>query len=199
MDNRDNNQQERKLLRKILTELHLRIFPCELNKKVPAGMGWQENASSDPAQVEKWFGFNRFNYGVLCGTNQNGRYLTVIDVDNKNGKKGTDSWAELTKDIASEALKTFTVLTPSGGYHHFFYTREQIGNRTDILEGIDVRGKGGYVVGAGSSINGKPYVILNDTPIADMPEELELLLWNTRKANGQHHVSGVEQGMSNSA
>ena len=63
----------------------------------------------------------------------------------------------------SDRLKTFSVKTPSGGFHYFFYTREQIGNRTDILEGIDTRGKGGYVVGAGSNIDGNAYVILNDS------------------------------------
>ena len=154
MDNRYDNQQEKELLKKILEELHFSIFPCELNQKKPAGVGWQERASSDPLQVEKWFDLRKFNYGILCGTEHQGKYLTVVDVDNKKGKRGTESWATLTRDIESDRLKTFSVKTPSGGFHYFFYTKEQIGNRTDILEGIDTRGKGGYVVGAGSNIDG---------------------------------------------
>lgn len=193
MDNRCDNQQEKELLKKILGELHFSIFPCELNQKKPVGFGWQEKASDDAVEVEKWFGLNRFNYGILCGTKYQGKYLTVVDVDNKNGKHGAESWAKLTKDVASEALKTLTVLTPSGGYHHFFYTREQIGNRTDILEGVDVRGKGGYVVGAGSSINGNPYMMLNDAPIADMPDELERLLCKTKNVSSERYVPPDEQ------
>jgi P4 family phage/plasmid primase-like protien len=186
MDNRYDNQQEKELLKKILGELHFSIFPCELNQKIPATGGWQGRASSDPLQVEKWFDLKKFNYGVLCGTEHRGKYLTVVDVDNKNGKHGTESWATLTRDIESDRLKTFSVKTPSGGYHYFFYAREQFGNRTNILEGIDTRSRGGYVVGAGSSIDGNSYVILNDSPITDMPEKLELILtrkWNTHEEN----------------
>ena len=193
MDNRYNNQQEKELLKKILEELHFSIFPCELNQKKPAGVGWQERASGDPLQVEKWFDLRKFNYGIICGTEHQGKYLTVVDVDNKNGKHGSESWTKVTKDIRSDELNTFTVQTPSGGFHYFFYTREQIGNRTDIFEGIDTRGKGGYVVGAGSIIDGNAYVILNDSAIADMPEELELLFRNTKKVNGQTSISPQEQ------
>lgn len=127
------NQQE-ELLKKILVELRLCVFPCKSDDKKPAVAGWQEMASNDPAKVNEWFDLTRFNYGVFCGTEHKGRYLTVVDVDNKKEKRGSESWAELTKGIDAELLNTFMVQTPTGGYHHYFYTRERFGNRTDVLE-----------------------------------------------------------------
>ena len=148
MDNRYDNQQE-ELLNRIVGGLKLRVFPCTLNEKKPANSGWQRIASNDPARVTQWFSLELSNYGVLCGTEHNGRYLTVVDVDCKKRKKGDESWAALTSDIAPDRLNKFTVQTPSGSRHYYFQSKEQFGNRTDVRDGIDLRGNGGFVVGPG--------------------------------------------------
>ena len=36
----------------------------------------------------------------------------------------------------------------------------------DLYEGIDIQGEGGYVVGAGSQIDGRKYFVSLDAPIA---------------------------------
>src|SRR5208337_2779546 len=132
MDNRINNQQQRELLSRIVGELGLSVFPCDANGKKPAFSGWQDFASKDTAKVRSWYDPERFNYGVLCGTTHEGKYLTVVDVDCKKGKMGKESWASLTEKVAPELLDTFSVRTPSGGRHYYFYSKHQFRNRTDI-------------------------------------------------------------------
>ena len=83
---------------------------------------------------------------MLCGTEHDDLFLTVIDIDNKSGRKGSDSWAQLTQAIKTpRRLETYAVQTPSGGFHFYYYTNAKISNSTNIAEGIDVRGAGAPV------------------------------------------------------
>lgn len=183
-----SNQRDRYLAEKVVGQLGLSIFPCRIDQKKPALVGWQEAATNDPANTAEWFDLSRYNYGILCGTERGGRYLTMIDVDCKKNKHGPESWAELTVGIGAEQLNTFTVQTPSGGRHYYFYANHPFGNPTDVLDGIDIRGKGGYAVGPGSSIDGKDYVIANDAPILDMPFDLEERLRKDLESPGPNQV-----------
>jgi hypothetical protein len=123
-----------------------RIFPLVPGTKRPAIDEWQLKATSDPALVEKVWALADYNIGVLCDG------MIVVDVDVKNGKPGMESLAALNLD-----LDTYTVRTPTGGLH-VYYTGES-GNSagTRLGPGLDVRSKGGYVVGAGSIIGSYRY------------------------------------------
>ena len=78
------------------------------------------------------------------------------------------------------ALNTYTVSTPSGGFHYYFNYDPQnylmttyLTNRTKYRNcGLDIRTNGGYVVGAGSVVDGRAYEIHNRAPIGDMPDSL---------------------------
>ena len=47
------------------------------------------------------------------------------------------------------------VKSPSGGFHLYYYDDQQeVKTRTGLYDGIDIRGKGGYIVAPPSMIDG---------------------------------------------
>jgi len=96
---------------------------------------------------------------------------------------------------------TFTVATPSGGAH-LYYTApagRPIGNKP-LGPLIDVRGggdsNGGYVLGPGSVLNGRPYRVTDDQPPVPLPAWIADLLDPPATAapvSGGNHprISGV--------
>ena len=77
---------------------------------------------------------------------------------------------------------TFTTKTPNGGLH-FYFTYNKLPQINSDLE-IDIKSDGGYLVGPGSKIlknDGKSigeYIVANNSPVKDMPEELYNWLYN---------------------
>jgi KaiC/GvpD/RAD55 family RecA-like ATPase len=91
----------------------------------------------------------------------------VIDLDVKNGIDGLANFQAL-----GECPPTYTVATPSGGYHVYFkHPGFPVKTSASALaRGVDVRGDGGYVVAPGSPHkNGGRYEVAADLPIADAP------------------------------
>lgn len=97
-------------------------------------------------QIRKWFENTNCNLAIRTG---NG--LAVIDVDVKNSDEGKKLILEKLKEFPN----TFTVQTPSGGYHFYYRVDRLVKCRVRVHEEIDIRGENGYVVGPGSCINGK--------------------------------------------
>lgn len=153
-----------------LLTLGFRIFPVVPNTRFPAFVGWQEragakdildcwSASGDPiGRTRKGMPVSPnpdFNIGVATG-----KGLLVLDVDVKAGKGGLDSLLLL--EEAGLPL-SYRVRTPSGGLHVYLSVDRSAGvpNSVDNLPdfpGIDIRGDGGLVLGAGSTIDGRAYV-----------------------------------------
>jgi Protein of unknown function (DUF3987)/Bifunctional DNA primase/polymerase, N-terminal len=111
------------------------------------------------------------NIGINCGKSN----LIVLDVDVKNNAQGKESLERLLRQNGD--LNTFTVRTPSGGWHFYFWQPQgfEIGNaKLDAkgFPGIETRGTGGYVVAPYSQIQGKFYEIESCQPIADCPKWL---------------------------
>lgn len=149
-----------------------RKFPVKKNEKSPAITDWQELATSDPLQIEKWKQeFPDCNWGIVTG---NG--FVVVDVDVKNGKDGFSSLRSLFPGYNEEDLDTFTVGTPQGGQHLYFLTEEDLHNKQGVLPGVDTRGSGGLVVAPGSTINGKSYTVLKDKPLLPLPDWLRVVV-----------------------
>lgn len=157
-----------------------RVFPLKPGEKIPALKRWQHVASSDASQIEKWFpdGCTR-NIGVLASERtHNGvpRLLAVIDLDVKNGVDGLAALQSLAAKHGGTLPDTFQVRTASGGWHLYFYVSRPVGsNAGKLAPGIDVRGIGGFVVGAGSVTADGSYTAEN-VPVVDCPAWLEELL-----------------------
>ncbi len=131
------------------------VFPLEANGKRPAIDAWRKKASADAKQIRRWWcdpvtGWERnHNIGVTGGT--------FLDVDRKHGVDGGDALADLLKNHG-DLPATIRVQTPSGGEHFYFKGDPNIRNSAGRLgPGLDIRGVGGYVVGPGSTIDGKAY------------------------------------------
>ena len=69
---------------------------------------------------------------------------------------------------------TLTVTTPSGGWHLYYrYPEGGLRSKNGIFPGIDLKADGGYVLAAGSSIDGKFYEYVDpEAHIAALPEEI---------------------------
>lgn len=102
--------------------------------------------------------------------------LWVLDVDNKHGKNGDTSLAEL--EAQNGALPdTARGKTAGGGSHYLFKHVSGVRNRGEMGDGLDVRGEGGYIIAPGSKLaSGAEYDWYEDSPglsqIADAPEWL---------------------------
>ena len=125
-----------------------RVFPLTPGTKVPlAGSCGHKDASSDRSAIEAWWTEHpEANIGLATGA---ASAVWVIDIDMKNDKNGRRALQQfLTATTDDPQIDTKTVQTPSGGAHIYVaYDRARpVSNRANVLEGIDIRGDGGYVV-----------------------------------------------------
>ena len=149
------------------------VFPIRPNDKKPSVKEWQNAATQDPTVISGWFAVSGDrpppNIGLSTGRFKLDSALLVVDVDVKKGKDGNQSLLQLELD-GYELPDTLTAETPTGGRHLFFSVDAPVRQGTDTLgTGLDVRSRGGYVLGAGSSIDGRPYRWLLDTAIQPAP------------------------------
>lgn len=149
------------------------VFPCQPNGKPPALTGWQQASTREPSAINALWdtcGYN-CNVGIDCGKSG----IAVIDLDDKNGRAGSSTWAVL-QMIHGDVPITRTHRTPSGGRHLLFRQPGDITNSPLDRNGIDIRGAGGLIVGPGSFIDGKAYTLERHIEMASFPEWPRLLL-----------------------
>jgi hypothetical protein len=144
-----------------------RVFPCTPNAKEPACY-WQQEATTEETVIREWFKATPdMNYGVAMDH----RHF-VLDLDCKGERDGIADLANREFEN-SELRATFTVKTPSGGEHLYLVgSAPNSVCKKELGQGIDVRGDGGYVLGPGSVIDGKPYTIMYDCEIVSAPDWL---------------------------
>jgi hypothetical protein len=164
----------------------LAVFP------IPAGQrqapGWHSQVSRDPGQA--WPADADTNIGVGCRASA----MVVVDLDRKRGNDGIAAFGQLCAAAGMVWPDTFTVTTPNGGLHLYFTAPQ---GRTVACTighprpGIDIRApgavRGGYVIGPGSIVNGRPYRIGNPAPIAALPVWLAALLPPARPPRHTNH------------
>jgi hypothetical protein len=156
-------------------EMGYPIFPLQANSKAPLrGSQGFKDASNDPVRAKSvWGAHPEYNIGLRTGFERDGKILIAIDVDPRNG--GDDTLADL---IAKHGRLpgTAEVLTGGGGKHLFYWSPPGIEWPSELGRGIDIKGRGGYVVAAPSvHPNGTTYEweassdLLEGQAIADMP------------------------------
>lgn len=131
------------------------VFPCLPERKEPATKHGVHDAETDPGVIARWW--SRHPYAnVAIATGAPGP--TVLDVDVTHGKPGHKS---LNTAIRAQMVPPplATVRTPSGGSHLYFEGDGQ-GNASMPMHGLDLRGRGGYVVAPPSTVAGRPYVVV---------------------------------------
>jgi len=145
---------------------------------------WQEPCNQDKLSMCQAMYYNKKyigtayerNLGILTGKRNN---LCVIDIDcQKDIKEGkTNIFFEKFGDDPEKWDQMFgcpVVHTPSGGFHLYFQEELRVPQTQNDQTNIDVRAEGGYIVGAGSVVNGKFYehVAGDFEKIPKMNEEL---------------------------
>jgi hypothetical protein len=174
------------------------VFPLRPGAKVPAlhghegcpgtdacrngHVGWEQRATTDPARIRAAWSRGPFNIGLATGPSG----LLVVDLDTaKPGQTPPADWDMAGVHDGQDVLAvladrhhapvpgdTFTVTTPSGGLH--LYYRAPEGERLRNTAGrlgwkVDTRAHGGYVVAAGSIVDGRTYTCLSGQDPATLP------------------------------
>jgi uncharacterized protein YdaU (DUF1376 family) len=167
--------------------------PCSSPGKHPRTKNGLKDATTSREQVRKWWTlWPDSNVGILTGRKSG---LLVIDVDDKNGAKGSESLAALAAPH-KQPLDTYTVSTGNGKHLYFRYPECAVIKNTvgTLGSGLDVRSDNGYVVAPPSlHVNTRHYHVEADRPLAVLPEWLLALM--TR--NGKNKVE--RQKLSNRA
>lgn len=149
----------------MLDHFNPRLIPIASNSKVPpAGFPVKQYRDRPPIAEEE----RQWAIDYPAATNRaapTGRAngVIVVDVDRRNG--GNESMRGLAFPT------TRTVMTPGSGWH-YYYECPATGFPTilGVRPGIDIKGDGGYVLVPPSTINGNPYELVVDEPVAAPPE-----------------------------
>ena len=160
--------------------------------KEPMLRHWPEHATTEADQIRKWFAKeNAPNIGIACGKSE----LLVIDEDEPLALE------KYAADSGHEVPQTFTVVSREGRRHLYFSVAEgqEFTNARGALKGYgcDVRGKGGFVVGPGSTHEtGSTYAPVDmSTALAQVPDWLaEALAKPEARAAGSEAVNGPASG-----
>ena len=141
--------------------------------------------------LKAWKDGREANYGVGCGPSN----ITVVDVDH-----GINNIEEFEKWRTEHGFpETYTVISGRDGFGAHLYYSGAIPTTCFDLGGVtgELKGHGGYVVGAGSMHpSGKKYVLLKDVAIVPLPEGLRALAKEKGKYNfpkeGTHDLIPID-------
>jgi hypothetical protein len=146
------------------------VHPLVVGGKEPRWANWEARATRDPEVIRRTWGRAPFNVGVACGPSG----LVAIDLDvPQEGQTAPADFPEAADgtgmlDVLAARTPgavlppTMTVRTPSGGRHRIYRApmgAEVRNSARTVAWCVDVRARGGYVVGIGSVIGGRRYVL----------------------------------------
>lgn len=183
--------KESRLLRSAIEYVKIgwSVFPLKERSKSPATAHGVKDATTDIAQIKRWWKRNpNYNIGIACGSKSNGLLVIDLDIDEDKGLNGYSTLRDWERENGS-LPDTIQSITGRGGYQLFYRSDKVYKNSVGLMDGIDVRSSGGYIV-APPSIhpNGNEYrweYWIDDfdgvTPFAD--ETVEKLLLQQDRAN----------------
>ena len=161
------------------------VFPCRRGDKRPAVDRWEQRACNHPGRVARFWPSPEHNIGIATGPSG----LVVIDLDTHGElpedwrlpgiRDGRDVLSQVCEWAGQPWPATHMVATPSGGRHLYFTATEDstIRNSASLIGPlVDVRAGGGYVLGAGSVVDGKLYEVLEAGDPVPLPSWIGQLL-----------------------
>lgn len=127
-------------------KMGLAVFPLERHGKKPITKNGCKDATLDAAQVKAWWQDNpEANIGIATGHRSGGIFVIDLDVDEDKGIDGYHTLEDWQREHGSFP-DSWISITGRGGYHIYFKSDREIKNRAGIIDGVDIRGEGGYVV-----------------------------------------------------
>jgi len=176
-----------------LSSTGIPIFPVKADKS-PHIKSWQDEASADLVVVKKWWRqWPEANVAIPTGHKSG---LVAVDVDVKNGVNGYESLSTIEARFGEQGTRR--IETPSGGVHLIYSCKQKVRTRTGILDGIDIRGDGGYIVAQGSVIGGSAYKVIHDVPPEEMTMDMVNWINDTQNTKPPSKI-GVAKGERNTA
>lgn len=120
------------------------VFPCVPGQKRPLTPRGFHDASTDPGQVERWWGrWPDANLGLPTGAVSG---VAVADVDVHDRVDGRAALARAV-EAGRVGVPVFTVASPSGGRHgHYPATPDATQRSWQTTAGVGFRGDGGYII-----------------------------------------------------
>ena len=132
------------------------VLPCLPGQKIPATPHGYRDATTDPEQINDWFGHHP-DWNLAIATGAPGP--DVLDVDD-HGPAGS-GYPAFRRLRAAGLLDSAAIYvrTPSGGLHAYFTGSDQRNGHVPAHH-LDFRSAGGYVLTPPSQIDGQPYQLL---------------------------------------
>src|SRR5262245_32686393 len=138
------------------------------------------------------------NYNIGGCTNN----LLVFDLDNKDGKSGTDAFVPIARELGLTEI-TPAARTPTGGQHRFYNLPGELHDLaprarntvSELAPGVDTRGWHGYVVLPGSRVPAGEYTWLlppDRTPMATATPQAMARVLFTGERRKVDVVEGLE-------
>lgn len=156
-----------------LARMGFHVFPCRPGgdrvKQPMPFMRWRDVSTSDERTVSRWWAeWPDAAIGLDLGKSG----MLVIDADRHGPHDGVEAFGELMAANGYQPDDVPLAATPNEGTH-FFYRQPpgmNLGNgRGGLPDGVDVRGKGGYVIAPGTVMqDGRMYEVFGD--ISEAPE-----------------------------
>ncbi|MEU5756345.1 bifunctional DNA primase/polymerase [Streptomyces sp. NPDC047829] len=142
---------------------------------------WEDRATTDPDRIRAAWERAPFNVGIATGPSG----LLVVDLDVPKTNSSTDApcgaatFKALCERTGQAVPRTRTVRTASGGQHLYFAAPAavRLHNTAGTLAPlVDTRAWGGYVVAAGSTIDGARYETVGPALLRPLPDWLKSTL-----------------------
>jgi len=138
------------------------VFPVKKNKNPYTQRGFYD-ATTDTEIIKRWWQkWPNANVAIATGSMSNGLTVIDIDIDEDKGIHGDESFRDWC-DQEDVYIDSLTAVTGRGGKHLYFTSSYPYGCKVKALEGVDIRGEGGYVIAPPSvHQNGKTYFFDGD-------------------------------------
>ena len=137
------------------------VFPLKYRDKVPLTRNGCKDATTDAAQIKAWWQkYPNANIGLATGSVSQNVFVIDLDIDEDRGIDGYHSLEDWQREHG-DFPETWTAITGRGGYHLYYRGNGKIKNRAGIIDGVDIRGNGGYVV-APPSIHNEAFMELSE-------------------------------------
>ena len=159
---------------------------CGSPAKHPMTRNGLRDGTQDERVIRDWWERRPWgNIGICTGARSG---LLVIDVDGQDGEESL--WGLQTENAP---LPDTPISMTGGGGRHLLFRHPgpewHLGNRQQLVEKVDVRGDGGYIVAPGSRHrSGRSYEFDAATealPLADLPQWALVLLRQPRPVEGE--------------
>lgn len=160
-----------------------KVFPLHPGTKKPIFDGWPALATEDVVQIAQWADdYPGCNWAVAAGPSG----LSMIDLDGGEIGEASLFQFELDEGFLPETREHRS----ARGGRHMIYRGDIQNSASKLGPKIDTRGGNGYIVIPPSTFEGKPYELIQDRPIADLPDFV-------RAAAGKHRDAvGAAEGAS---